>query len=194
MTHPHPTHGQHTPHLFNEIRSLLAPLREMRQRHQDELDAHRDQDGEVITDQYAEYEDTRRDTAIEASDTLDALVQQLERLVADPPQRAFTLALQSPGHAAGERPWLFVVNGTTLDNAYQQLSRLPAFHAWLNDVRTPGDRNAIEGELVAHASHPGIPAPGSYNDLRPHQSAPGGAPAPAVRAPRPAARRPRGPR
>lgn len=157
-------------YLFDDLRALLAPVQELQVRHQQRLDAHRTEDGEVIEDQYAAYDDVRLETALEASDTLDALVAQLEVLVADPPRRAFTLALRGPGADEGHLPWLFVVNGADLDDAYQNLSQLPSFHQWLEDVRHPGTSRQGEEDLVPGQSHPGVRGPGTYIDLRLEQA------------------------
>ncbi|MFD7013930.1 hypothetical protein [Streptomyces sp. NPDC059928] len=140
MTRQIPADARRSPHLHEEIRSLLAPLHAMQQRHQEQLDVHRDADGEVIEGQYAEYENVRHDTAIEAADTLEDLVAQLDQLVADPPRRAYTLALRGPGHQEGARPWLFVVNATDRDDAHRALTQLPAFQTWLEDTPRPGRR------------------------------------------------------
>ncbi|GGU55332.1 hypothetical protein GCM10010211_20040 [Streptomyces albospinus] len=157
-------------YLFDELRSLLAPVQELQRRHQQRLDAHRTEGGEVFEDQYAAYDDARLETAIEASDALDTLVAQLELLVADPPRRAFTLALRGPGADEGNLPWLFVVNGDDLDDAYQKLSQLPSFHLWLEDVRRPGTSRHGEEDLLADQSHPGVRGPGTYIDLRREQA------------------------
>ena len=90
--------------VIDEIQALLDPLREMHRRHQEALDEHRTADGDVIETQYAEYEETRHTTAIEASDTLDTVIQRLELLVATPARRAFTIAFKGTGHAEGESP------------------------------------------------------------------------------------------
>ncbi|MEU4347049.1 hypothetical protein [Streptomyces sp. NPDC023838] len=145
-------------------------MQELQRRHQQRLDAHRTEDGEVIEDQYAAYDDARLETALEASDALDTLVAQLELLVADPPRRAFTLALRGPGADEGHLPWLFVVNGADLDDAYQRLSQLPSFHQWLEDVRHPGTSRQGEENLVPGQSHPGVRGPGTYIDLRLEQA------------------------
>ncbi|MGW2858270.1 hypothetical protein [Streptomyces sp. NPDC001205] len=160
----------HPGYLFDELRSLLAPVQELQRRHQQQLDAHRTENGEVIEDQYAAYDDARLEAAIEASDALDSLVAQLELLVADPPPRAFTLALRGPGAEEGNMPWLFVVNGTDLDDAYQKLTQLPSFHQWWEDVRYPGTSSDGEKDLVAGQSHPGVRGPGTYIDLRREQA------------------------
>ncbi|MEV5979636.1 hypothetical protein [Streptomyces sp. NPDC052114] len=157
-------------YLFDELRSLLAPVQDLQRRHQQQLDAHRTDDGEVIEDEYAAYDDARLEAAIEASDALDGLVAQLELLVADPPCRAFTLALRGPGADEGHMPWLFVVNGTDLDDAYQKLSQLPSFQQWLENVRHPGASSDDEKDLVAGQSHPGLRVPGTYIDLRQEQA------------------------
>ncbi|PKV84300.1 hypothetical protein [Streptomyces sp. TLI_146] len=157
-------------YLFDELRTLLAPVQELQRRHQQRLDAHRTMGEEVIEEQYAAYDDARLETALEASDTLDTLVAQLEVLVADPPRRAFTLALRGPGADEGQLPWLFVVNGADLDDAYQKLSQLPSFQQWLDDVRSPGTSRHGEEDLVAGQSHPGVRGPGTYIDLRREQA------------------------
>ncbi|OKI09407.1 hypothetical protein A6A06_01485 [Streptomyces sp. CB02923] len=101
------------------------------------------------------------------------------------------MALTGPGHAEGARPWLFVVNATDRDTAYRTLTRLPTYHQWLRDIRTP-DACPGDAELVADECHPGTSAPGTYIDLRDEQAralaepaAPGRLPAPtAAPAPR----------
>jgi hypothetical protein len=127
VTAPRPTVVSPSPHLVDEIRALLAPLQVMHCRHQEELDAHRNADGEVTEDQYAAYEEVRETTAIEASDTLDTVITRLELLAAVPTRRAFTIALTGPGHEEGTRPWLFVVHATGLDDAHRALTQLPSF-------------------------------------------------------------------
>ncbi|MFF3460321.1 hypothetical protein ACFYXH_39765 [Streptomyces sp. NPDC002730] len=158
--------GQRESHLFDEIRALLAPLQAMHRRHQEELDAHRNADGEVIEEQRAAYEEVRETTAIEASDTLDTVAKRLELLTAVPARRAFTVALTGPGLQDGERPWLFVVHATDLNEAHRSLTQLTGFRRWLDDTET----SSVEAVLVAEESHPGTRAPGSYLDLRHEQA------------------------
>ncbi|MFD7017521.1 hypothetical protein [Streptomyces sp. NPDC059928] len=172
MTRPRPAACTRPPNLYDELSALLAPIKDMQRRHQQRLDAHRDDSGEVTEDEYAAYDDARRETAIEASDALDSFVAQLEMLVTSPPQRAFTLALRSSGHEEGNAPWLFVVNGTNADGAYDSLTQLPSFRAWLEDTRrldTPHD-GVLGGDLIADQSHPGMRPPGTYIDLRGEQA------------------------
>ncbi|WP_405734904.1 hypothetical protein OG607_41380 [Streptomyces sp. NBC_01537] len=159
-------------HLIDEIQALLDPLREMHRRHQAALDEHRDTDGAVIEARYAAYEEARRSTALEASDVLHTVAARMELLVAVPAHRAFTVALNGPGHAEGASPWLFVVNGTDLDDAHCRLAELPSFRRWLDDIRNPDDSVGTRGdaEIVTGQSHAGVPAPGSYVDLRREQA------------------------
>lgn len=154
------------PHLLDEIQALLAPLQAMYHRHQEELDAHRNADGEVIEEQRAAYEEAREDTAIEASDALEIVVKRLELLTSLPQHRAFTVAVSGPGHADGERPWLFVVHATNLDSALQALSQLPGFRRWLDETGT----SCTDAVPVSEESHPGARAPGAYIDLRHEQA------------------------
>ncbi|MFE7119833.1 hypothetical protein ACFU99_30885 [Streptomyces sp. NPDC057654] len=156
--------------LIDEIHDLLAVLQSLRRRHQQELDEHRNADGEVIEEQYAAYEETRTDTAIEASDALETVTRRLELLAATPVRRAFTVTLTGPGYDEGEAPWLFVVNATGLDDAHQTLTRLPSFQRWLAGNRT-AQTPAPAVDLLADESHPGVRAPGTYNDLRNEQAA-----------------------
>ncbi|MCP3821406.1 hypothetical protein NLX86_25910 [Streptomyces sp. A3M-1-3] len=153
-------------HLYDEIRALLAPLQDMQRRHQQRIAAHKNADGDVIDEQYAQHEDARHDTAIEASDTLDTVITRLHLLTATPARRAFTVAVTGPGHADGERPWLFVVHATDLNDAHRGLVQLPAFQHWLLDTKTSHDYAV----LVPSECHPGTRAPGSYLDLRHEQA------------------------
>ncbi|MFD9817475.1 hypothetical protein [Streptomyces violascens] len=167
---PHATASTRPPHLYDELSALLAPIKDMQRRHRQRLDTHRDNNGEVIEGEYAAYDDARLETAIEASDALDGFVAQLEVLVTSPPQRAFTLALRSGGHDEGNAPWLFVVNGTDADDAYESLSQLPSFRAWLEDTHPLDGPRDGGGDLIADQSHPGMRPPGTYIDLRGEQA------------------------
>ncbi|MFE9407413.1 hypothetical protein ACFYN0_01210 [Streptomyces sp. NPDC006704] len=170
MTRPRPAAYTRSSHLFDELRTLLGPVQDMQRRHQQRLGAYRDDNGEVVEGEYASYDDARLETAIEASDALDGFVAQLEALVTSPPQRAFTLALRSSGHEEGNAPWLFVVNGTDADDAYDSLTQLPGFRAWLEDTCPPGSSRDGGGDLIAGQSHPGLRPPGTYIDLRAEQA------------------------
>ncbi|MFI1013094.1 MULTISPECIES: hypothetical protein [Streptomyces] len=183
------------PDLADEIRALLGPLREMHHRHQARLDEHR-ADGYVVEERYPEYEEARLETAIEASDTLDAVRNRLERLAAAHPQHTFTLAFTGPGHVDGASPWLFAVHGTDLTSAHQALLQLPSFRQWVADTRRPDDEpdatsNAV---FIPEQSHPGTAAPGTFNDLRHEQSwsLPSGTPPRAASGPLPPSPRPPG--
>ncbi|MFI0776193.1 hypothetical protein [Streptomyces sp. NPDC021212] len=158
-------------HLTDEITALLLALRKMQRRHRAELDLYRTADGEVIEERYADYDEARQTTAMEAGDALDTLMDRLENLVVVPSRRPFTVALQGPGHAEGAAAWLFVVTGTSLDDAHRALTRLPSFQQWKADNRPP-DGYEIPGDaqLVPGQSHPGIRASGSYIDLRHEQA------------------------
>lgn len=160
------------PYLIDEIRAMLPPLQAMHRRHQEELDAHRTAEREVIEAQRAAYEEAREETAIEASDALDIVIKRLELLAAIPARRAFTVALTGPGHDEGARPWLFVVHASDLDSAHRILNELPSFQQWLTDITLPGAPGPSPGDaaLVAEESHPGTRAPGSYADLRHEQA------------------------
>ncbi|MBT2509228.1 hypothetical protein J7I98_25765 [Streptomyces sp. ISL-98] len=161
---PHPSH------LIDDIQALLDPLRQMHRRHQAALDEHRTKDGYVIEGHHAAYEEARYTTAIEASDTLDTIRNRLERLIAAPAHRAFTIALKGPGHDEGASPWLFVVNATDLDDAHRTLTQLPSYKNWLVDTRAPGDTDsASNADVVSDHSHVGTRAPGTYLDLRQEQ-------------------------
>ncbi|WP_367435105.1 hypothetical protein [Streptomyces celluloflavus] len=166
----HPSSFTHT-HLIDEIQALLDPLRTMHRRHQDALDKHRTADGEITEEEYADYEEARQTTAIEASDTLDTVVKRLELLVAAPAHRAFTIALKGPGHAEGANPSLFVVNGTDIDDAHRRLAQLPSFRRWLADIRNPEATGpSTDADVVRDQSHAGTRAPGTYSDLRNEQA------------------------
>ncbi|MFD4479434.1 hypothetical protein ACFWPU_25415 [Streptomyces sp. NPDC058471] len=171
MTRMHPADGP-TPHLVDEILALLTALQTMHRRHQEELDVYRNTDGEVIEAQRREYEDAREATAMEASDTLETVIHRLALLAAVPTRRAFTVALTSPDHEAGARPWLFVVLATDLDDAHRTLTQMPSYKQWLQDISPPFASGPApgDGELVAAESHPGTRAPGSYTDLRHEQA------------------------
>ncbi|WP_433549138.1 hypothetical protein ACQPZG_31805 [Streptomyces sp. CA-294286] len=158
------------PHLFDELQDLLPPLRAMLHRHQEVLDQYRDPEGYVIEDKQRAYEDARWDTALEASDTLVALVSRLEQLVPHPPRRAFTLAVTGPAHHEVDDVWLFVVDGTDVTDAWQSLSALPVFRQWA-ELEYP-TRNGVldQPTLLPHSCHAGIAAPGMYTDLRQEQA------------------------
>ncbi|WP_198358329.1 hypothetical protein [Streptomyces fildesensis] len=166
MSGSRPT-ADRTPHLTDEILALLTPLQAMRHRHQEQLDAHRTADGEVIEEQRTAYEEVREATAMEASDTLDVVIKRLELLTAVPTRRAFTLTLTGPGQEDGENPWRFVVHATDLHDAQRTLYELPSFQAWLKDAAGP---SLAAPALLPQESHPGTGAPGSYNDLRHEQA------------------------
>lgn len=153
-------------HVSDEIRALLTPLQEMQQRHQQRLAAYKNADGDVIEEQYAEYDDARYESAIEASDTLDTVIKRLELLTTLPVRRAFTIAVNGPGHADGERPWLFVVHATDRIDGYQALIQLPSFQHWLIDT----DTSHADAGLVPSECHPGTGASGTYLDLRHEQA------------------------
>ncbi|MEU0844006.1 hypothetical protein ABZ370_31645 [Streptomyces sp. NPDC005962] len=199
--HHRPPHATVSPsaHLTDEITALLLPLRKMQRRHQAELDLYRTADGEVIDERYADYDDARQRTAMEAGDALDTLLERLENLVAVPSRRPFTVAVQGPGHEEGAAAWLFVVTGTSLDDAHRALTRLPSFQQWQADIRPPdGYETPGDAQLVPGQSHPGTRESGSYIDLRHEQAhAPlrrTTSPAPASPGPRPSCGPPRRPR
>jgi hypothetical protein len=170
-TNPPPTSPASTPpHLFDEIQALLPPLRALLRDHQERLDQYRDADGDVIEVQYREYEDARWETALEASDSLAVLVPRLEQLVADPPRRAFTLAVTGPAHDEADDVWLFVVDGADDVDAWRSLSALPAFRQWVEGEYPTHNGVLQEPALVQSRSHAGIAAPGTYTDLRQEQA------------------------
>ncbi|MFI5804394.1 hypothetical protein [Streptomyces sp. NPDC051561] len=167
MTKPQSTGPAATPpHLFDEIQALLPPLRTLLRNHQERLDQHRDPEGYVIEDQQREYEDARWETALEASDTLAALLPRLEQLVADPPRRAFTLAVTGPAHGEADDIWLFIVEGTDVDDAWRALSALRIFRQWV-ELEFPSHHGVQdEPALVLSRSHAGFATPGTFTDLR----------------------------
>ncbi|MGW6454380.1 hypothetical protein ACWF94_00375 [Streptomyces sp. NPDC055078] len=194
MTTP-PPDPTSPPDLAEEIRTLLGPLHEMHRRHQAQLGEHRTPDGEVFEDRYPQYEEARLDTAIEASDTLDLIRNRLEQLVSAPIPGPFTIALNGLERHDGERPSLWVVNGTDLASARQNLTRLPSFRQWLEDTRAPGDpADRSDVVFIPEESHPGTPPLGSYTDLR-HEQNPArtaaSAPHTGLPTPRPAGTTPR---
>ncbi|WP_329558865.1 hypothetical protein OG711_07885 [Streptomyces uncialis] len=156
--------------LAAQIRNVIGQLREMNRRHQAQLDEHR-LDGDVIEGEYAAYEDARLETAIEASDRLDRLVDELQQLITPGTEEPFTVAVCGPERHDGEAPHLFVVNSSGIEAAYAALVRLPTYREWLADARVggPSDYGPVV-VVVPGASHPGLPAPGSFIDLRHEQA------------------------
>ncbi|MFF0740579.1 hypothetical protein ACFYVL_09270 [Streptomyces sp. NPDC004111] len=158
------------PLLVDDVLALLGPLRQMRDNHQARLGHYRDSDGEPLWDKIAAWEETRRETAIEASDALDSLLERLEQLVADPPLRAHTLVVAGPAHAEVDDWYHFVVNATALDDAARTLSQLPTYRQWLDDMRPGSNEHSGAPYLSLRRSHAGTPAPGMYWDLRDEQA------------------------
>lgn len=158
--------------LARQIVELLAPAVALQREHQARLAPYRNTAGEVLDAFRAEYDDTRLETALEASDVLDTLVERLHSMLTaatDPTvPRAFTLALNGPGHDDGEAPHLFVVDATGLDDAHQRLTALPGYHAW---VHAHSPLTTQDLDVARAASGPGVPHTRPYDDLR-HQQYP----------------------
>jgi phage terminase large subunit-like protein len=156
--------------LAAEIRTLISQLREMNHRHRARLDAHR-VDGEVIEGEYAAYEDARWETTTEASDRLDRLVDELEQLITPGGAGPFTVAVAGLERRDGANPTLFTVTGTGLEAAYALLTRLPTYRAWLADALAGGSSDhGPTVVVIPEASHPGLPTPGTFIDLRQEQA------------------------
>lgn len=170
--------------LISELHALLAEHRDLTDRHQATLAQYRILDGDVIEDKYAEYDDARITTAIEASDRLDSLLTRLTQLVGPPPRRTYTLTFAGHERHDGDRPYSFALYAHDLQEALSVVQDLPSFRQWRDEETHDGP---VDSEpaivLVAEQSHPGLRAPGEYIDLRPEQAA---ASAPGTPSPQPA--------
>ncbi|WP_416986861.1 hypothetical protein [Streptomyces sp. T028] len=158
--------------LIHALHGLLAACQDLAARHQAALDQYRDLDGYVREDAYADYEDARIVTAIEASDHLDTVVAQLIRLVGPPPPRTFTLTFAGRERHDGERPTSFALRATDLHEARCVIEQIPGFQQWCQD-NAPDDAPGSAGPdvvFLSDQSHPGLRAPGEYVDLRPEQA------------------------
>ncbi|MFJ2739654.1 hypothetical protein ACIO3O_08295 [Streptomyces sp. NPDC087440] len=155
--------------LFDDLLALLPPLREMQQRHQEQLDRYRDADGEPIWEKIADYEEARRETAIEASDHLDTLVPRLEQLVADPPLRAHTVLVSSSSHAVEDDWRLFIVNATDVPDAVRVLQTLPSYQGWLRE-EYPLGHYGVDPQVSLERSYAGAGPSNAGTDLRDEQA------------------------
>ncbi|MGV9312619.1 hypothetical protein ACWDR0_10530 [Streptomyces sp. NPDC003691] len=163
-----------TTDFIGEIHTLLTQHTEMADRHRAALARFMTPDGTVDETQYAAYDETRTDNAIEASDFLDDLAARLEALTGPPvPGQAFTLTYAASGHADGEAPFRFIVNGSDLDDARRALATLPFWHDWHEGQKNPSDigtSGAPDVLFLAEQSHPGIPD-NNIHDMRRDQAA-----------------------
>ncbi len=164
------TPAPHAPQLFDDVLALLPPLQKMLDDHRSRLDAQRISDSEPTRQQLTDWEEVRRETAIEASDALSTLVTRLEQLVAHPPIRAHTLVVAGSAHDELDDWNLIVVNATSLDDAEQTLATLPTYRQWVSDEQFGTDGNSPEPYVARRLSHPGTRASGTFWDLRDEQA------------------------
>ncbi|MFG2703189.1 hypothetical protein [Streptomyces sp. NPDC048386] len=157
-------------HLVRELRGLLASCQDLIARHQATLDQYRDADGDVIEDKYAEYEDARITTAIEASDRLDAVVERLVLLIGSPPPSTFTLTFAGPERHDGEAPTSFAIHAASLRDARRTIEQLPGFQEWWRDNAHASPGGAPDIIFLPEQSHPGLRPIGEFVDLRAEQT------------------------
>jgi hypothetical protein len=137
----------------------------MAARHQAQLAPYLDAEGEVIEEMFADYDDARITTAIEASDQLDTVIARLTNLVGAAASGAFTLTFAGRERHDGQGPTSFVVNATSLDDAARVLAQHPDFHDWYQADAAYCEQGADIVYLPEH-SHAGLPSRGEFADLR----------------------------
>ncbi|ELS55868.1 hypothetical protein [Streptomyces viridochromogenes] len=158
--------------LVHALHGLLASCQDLADRHQAVLDRYRDADGYVIDDADTDYQDARITTAIEASDHLDTVIEQLTRLVGQAPPGTFTLTFAGRERHDGERPTSFAIQAASLHEARRVIEQLPGFQQWCQDNAADGAPGSAAPDVVfvRQQSHPGLRPPGEYVDLRPEQA------------------------
>ncbi|MCZ0990348.1 hypothetical protein [Streptomyces diastatochromogenes] len=147
---------------------MLTSCKELADRHRAILDQYRDE-GEVIEDKYADYDEARISTAIEASDHLDTVVSHLADLIGPPKPSPFTLTFARQERQSGEAPTSFVVNAMNLDDAARILAGHPSWHEWYLDTAGTPDAKGADIVYLPEQSHPSLPTRGEYVDLRAEQ-------------------------
>ncbi|MFG2996587.1 hypothetical protein [Streptomyces sp. NPDC048340] len=154
-----------------EVQALTSAARTLQAEHQAQLAPYRTACGDVSEDHLREYDDARISTAIEASDYLDTLLNQLTLLTGPPVRTPFTVTIASRERHDGERPYSFALYATGLEDALRILPQLPTFQGWLREAAELASEGAEpDVTLVPEQCHPGLRAPGEYIDLRAEQA------------------------